>query len=255
MRGNGAESGFGQAHDRWERQADLPMLVLALASIPLMVLEVVSHETVAATARFANWVIWALFLADLLVRLYLTTSNRWRYLASHWYDVAIVGLSVVPVFQPLRVLRSARVLRLARSLRAVSLLTRFWHGATRVWDGMHGRLVGIAVLVIVAAGSVGTWTVERHHGGPIQSLDDSMWWAFTTVTTVGYGDTYPVTPEGRAIAVFLMLAGIAVFGVVSANLAALFLRSSSSRETELEAKINELNAKLDALLAAADRDG
>ncbi|MCB0967673.1 MAG: potassium channel family protein [Ilumatobacter sp.] len=214
-----------------------------------MVLEVTASGGVASSARFANWVIWALFLFDLLVRLFLTTSSRWRYLAGHWFDVGIVVLSVVPIFQPLRALRSARALRVARSLRAVSLLARFWHGATRVWDGMHGRLVGVAVLVIVVAGAVGTWTIERHQGGPIRSLNDATWWAFTTVTTVGYGDTYPVTPEGRAIAVFLMLSGIAVFGVVSANLAALFV-NTSSREAELESKIDQLSARIDELIAA-----
>jgi voltage-gated potassium channel len=102
--------------------------------------------------------------------------------------------------------------------------------------------------VILIAGSVGIWTVERNAGGPIDGFSDAIWWSLTTITTVGYGDTYPVTPEGRGIAAFLMMSGIAVFGVVSANLAALFLRSpEDSREDELLRRIEQLTAVVEEL--------
>lgn len=242
------------AHDRWQRQTDLPLLVLALASIPLLVLEANSNEAIRSAALFANWTIWALFAIDLIVRLFLTNRPKLRYLRTYWFDVVIVVVAILPLFQPLRALRSARILRLARSLRVIGLLVRFWRGADRVWSGFQGRLVGVAVIVILAAGAVGIWTVERHADGPIRSFDDAIWWAFTTVTTVGYGDMYPVTPEGRGIAIFLMMAGIAVFGVVSANLAAIFLRSSEDAEDELIIAVRELTARVDELSRRLDED-
>lgn len=237
-----ATTPYGAPHDRWERQTDLPLLVMALASIPLLVLEGNTTGSVQQAAIFANWTIWALFAADLAVRLFLTRSPRGRYLVKHWFDVAIVVLAILPLFQPLRSLRSARVLRLTRSLRAIGLIARFWESSNRVWHGLHGRLVGVAVLAILATGAAGIWFVERNAGGPIESFEDSVWWSLATVTTVGYGDTYPVTPEGRGIATFLMLAGVAVFGVVSANLAALFLKTSD--ETAETPELSEAVAAL-----------
>jgi voltage-gated potassium channel len=112
-----------------------------------------------------------------------------------------------------------------------------------MWHGFHGRIIGLAVLVVLIAGSVGVWTVERHSGGPIDSYADASWWSIATITTVGYGDMYPVTPEGRGIATFIMLSGIAIFGVVSANLAALFIRKPERNDQD------ELLARLDALAA------
>ena len=234
---------------KWVALTDLPLLVLALASVPLLVIERSDNGSLADSAVGANWVIWALFALDLVVRTWLVGGQRRRYLARNWFDVAIVLLAIVPIFQPLRALRSARVLRALRSLRAFSFLARSWRSANRLWHGAHGRLIGLAVLVILAAGSVGAYLVERDSGGPIEDYPDALWWSLTTVTTVGYGDMFPITPEGRGIAAFLMLSGVAVFGVVSANLAALFIREpSSSREDELLARIDDLHHRLAAAL-------
>ncbi len=233
---------------RWVRATDLPLLLLALASIPLLALENNGNPAVATFATYGNATIWAVFAGDLVVRLWLVKTNRWRYLVSCWYDVVIVVLAVVPYLRPLRALRSARALRVLRSLRVIGFLGRFWESSVRIWHGFHGRVIGVGVLGILIAGSVGIWTVERHAGGPIRSYTDSLWWSITTITTVGYGDTYPVTPEGRGIATLIMLAGIAVFGVVAANLAALFIKQPERAEhQELLARIDELSAQIAAL--------
>ena len=98
------------------------------------------------------------------------------------------------------------------------------------------------------AGSFGIWTVERHSGGPIHDYPDALWWSIATVTTVGYGDVYPVTSEGRGIATFLMIAGIAIFGIVSANLAAMILRPRRDASTEvLQQKIDDLTLAIERL--------
>lgn len=234
---------------RWEISTDLPLLVLALASIPILVLEINASGSVATAAVVGNWVIWAFFAMDLAIRLWLVGSRRWHYLWTHWFDVLIVVLAVLPFFRPLRIARSGRALRGLRSLRLIGFLGRFWTGSVRFWHGAYGRIIGVAVLVIVLAGSVGVWMFERHTDGPIAGFDDALWWSLTTVTTVGYGDTYPTTPEGRGIAVFLMLAGIAVFGVVSANLAALFISEPEKRSDEaLRSEIAELKAMVHLLL-------
>ena len=238
------------ALDRWVDASDLPMLVLAVASVPLLVLEVHGPEAVRAWAVGLNWLIWGAFLVDLSVRVWLVGHDRLRYLARNWFDVAIVVLAVAPLLRPLRILRSARVLRLARSLRILGFLARVWTSGQRLWHGVHGRTIGLAVLLVVGAGSVAGWLVERDAGGPIETFDDAAWWALTTVTTVGYGDTYPVTPEGRGVGAVLMIAGIAVFGAVSANLAAYLLRHRPDGGGEdLAATVADLTAEVAALRA------
>lgn len=228
----------------WERAVDAPLLVLALATIPLIVLEDVGQGPLALAAGIANWVIWALFAVDLSVRVWLVGSRRMRYLARHWYDVGIVVLSVVPYFLPLRALRSARALRALRAARVLAYSARFWHVAIRLWGSLTGRVLVVLIPAIVAAGSAGVWLVERHSNDNIDDYGDAAWWAITTVTTVGYGDIAPVTVEGRFIAAVLMITGIAAFGLVTANVAAAM---TARREPE-----QDINSRLDELLAAVD---
>ena len=229
---------------RWERFVDVPLLMLALASIPLIVVEDVGHGAVAQGAIIANWVIWAFFVVDLTVRVWLVRHNRMRYLAVHWYDMGIVVLSVLPYFRPLRILRSARALRVLRATRVIVYATSSWHIVVRLWGGLVGKTLVVVIPAIVAAGAGGVWIVEKDGNGAINSYGDAAWWAVTTVTTVGYGDIAPVTVEGRLIATVLMVTGIATFGVVTANIAAAM---TTKRETT-----KDVDARIDELLAAVN---
>ena len=230
--------------DAWERAVDAPLLVLALATIPLIVAEDAGQGSLALAAGIANWVIWALFAVDLSVRVWLVGSRRMRYLARHWYDVGIVVLSVIPYFLPLRALRSVRAVRVLRAARVVAYGARFWHATMRLWGSLTGRALVVLIPAVVTAGSAGVWLVERDSNGNIDHYGDAAWWAITTVTTVGYGDIAPVTIEGRVIAAVLMVTGIAAFGLVTANVAAAM---TARREPE-----QDLNSRLDELLAAVD---
>jgi voltage-gated potassium channel len=107
----------------------------------------------------------------------------------------------------------------------------------------------IAVVIILLAGAM-EWSAE--HTQPeatIHSLSDALWWAVSTITTVGYGDKYPVTTEGKVVALTLMLLGIAIFGLVTATLASLFVERDAEEEADsLRADIARLESKVDALL-------
>jgi voltage-gated potassium channel len=87
----------------------------------------------------------------------------------------------------------------------------------------------------------------------ITSFGEALWWTITTISTVGYGDRYPVTFEGRLIAASLMVAGIALLGVVTASIAAWFvetLRASGAKAAEeVDRDIDRVQASLDAVLA------
>ncbi|WP_378147814.1 potassium channel family protein [Cnuibacter sp. UC19_7] len=166
-------------------------------------------------------VTWTAFIIDYVVRLVLA-KGRWRWFRHHLFDLAII---VLPMLRPLRLLRLVTL---------VAILNRTAGTAFR------GRVAiyvagGSALLVFVAALAV--FDAERDvPDASITSFGDALWWAFVTITTVGYGDYSPVTFEGRVIAVFLMLGGIALLGTVTATLASWIVeRVSTRKEHELAA--------------------
>src|SRR6185503_19606655 len=85
---------------------------------------------------------------------------------------------------------------------------------------------------------------EREPESNIKTAEDAVWWSVTTITTVGYGDKYPVTSEGRAIAMVLMLAGVGLFGTLSGLVASFFL---GAKQDEEEVELKEIIARLDAI--------
>src|SRR5262249_47320891 len=152
----------------------------------------------------ADYMIWALFGIDYLVRLALA-PGRSRWFVKHLHELAMVAL---PMFRPLRLLRM---------LNLIKPLNRKATGT------LHGKLmvyVPGATLLAVICSSLAVLQAERGHlHANIQNIGDALWWAIVTITTVGYGDHYPVTFEGRIVAIGLMIAGIALIGVITASVA------------------------------------
>lgn len=158
--------------------------------------------TIAALCEATLYVTWAVFLIDYLVRLALA-ENRARWFVRHLLDLAIV---VLPMLRPLRLMRFLAILAIIQ--RGAGTMLR---GRVVVYT------VGATILTVVIAG-LAVYDAERVTGN-IDSFGDAIWWAFVTITTVGYGDYYPVTITGRIVAVGLMIGGIALIGVVTATLA------------------------------------
>ncbi len=232
------------ALERFERATELPLLLLALAMVPLLVIPLLVDLPSGVKAAFiaADWFIWAAFAFEYVVRLVLS-SQRWRFVRRQWADLLIV---VLPFLRPLRIVRSARALRLLRLARLGSALAKVGQDGRRllVRHHLHYALLVIGMVILGAASLV--FLVEDGSGGTIDSFADALWWAVTTVTTVGYGDTFPVTPAGRGIAAFLMLTGIALFGMLTASLTTFFVERAGTSE---EAEEDTLTARLDELLS------
>lgn len=119
-----------------------------------------------------------------------------------------------------------------------------------------------SVTLIIFVGSVAALDAERGSSGPIQSFGEALWWSVTTISTVGYGDAYPVTTTGRFVAAGLMLAGIAVIGVVTAAFASWLVERVAQIEEDAEVEtLREIQAltvevkKLREQMSAADRPG
>jgi voltage-gated potassium channel len=184
--------------------------------------------------------ICVVFLIDFGLSLY-RAPNRWRYLATWgWLDL----LSSVPAFDAARWGRLARIARLSRVLRALRASRLLSKMLFRERGQSAALAAALLALFLVVGSSAAILRFEDLAGSNIKTADDAVWWAFTTITTVGYGDRYPVTGEGRFIAAILMTAGVGLFGAFSAALAAWFL---APEDEATDAEIAALRAEIAAL--------
>lgn len=192
----------------WERRSEIPLLLLAVAFLVAYAIPVVNagvDSDVETSLTVVSWTVWAAFGIDFAIRLYLA-ETRARYAIDHWYDVALV---VLPVLRPLRLLRLLALARIMNRTATSSLVGK-----------VSTYAAGIAVMAVGLGALAGLDAEQDAEGANITSFGDAFWWASTTVTTVGYGDRFPVTTEGRAIAVALMVVGIGLVGAVTASVAA-----------------------------------
>lgn len=193
--------------EKWEQSSEVPLLLLAtafLVSYAWPVLDPRIDPDLNNVLTIASWAVWTAFALDFAIRIWLA-ERRASYIGHHWYDVVLIA---APMLRPLRLLR---LLAFARILN---------RSAVGGLAGRVGTYVGGVAVMAVGLGALAVLDAER--GAPdanITSAGDALWWACTTVTTVGYGDRYPVTTQGRFIAVALMLVGIAVVGSVTAIIA------------------------------------
>jgi len=191
----------------------------------------------------ADTVVCCLFLVDFAVSLALA-PNKARYLVTWgWLDL----LSSIPTVDFARWGRAGRVLRVLRVLR-VMRATRIMAGFALEHRARNAALAGVLLLLLVVfASSIAILHFENVEGGNIREAHDAMWWAVTTVSTVGYGDFYPVTWEGRLIAVLLMVTGVGSFATVAAGLASWFMQPSGPSElANLAQQVEQLSRTIEA---------
>lgn len=220
----------------WERRSETVLTTAALAFLVAYAVPIIwpgVNEGVRVAASLVVAVTWAMFGLDYLLRLALASDRR-SFFVHHLFDLLVL---VLPMLRPLRLLRLVTLL---------SVLNRT--GST----GLRGRVIIYAAggtTLLIACGALAITDAER--GQPhstITNFGDGLWWAVTTMTTVGYGDSYPATTTGRLVAVVLMLAGIALLGVVTATLASwLVERVTEAGEAEqaaTRAQVHELSVQI-----------
>ena len=168
---------------------------------------------------------------------------RWVFVKTHKLDLAMVAL---PMLRPLRVLRLLRLVRAGTVLsdglkRARAMLTH---------HNLHYVLLSVAVIVFASAGLEVAFEVHAR-GTNIHGFADALWWAVVTVTTVGYGDKYPVTGVGRGVAVVLMLVGIGLIGILTATVASFFVQENADDQSadlkDLQERLGRIEQMLEDL--------
>lgn len=232
----------GMTVDRWGRITYWPLLIAAVVFIVAYSWQVIAdlQGTAYQIARALMTVTWVVFAADYAVRLTLA-DPRWRWFRGHLFDLTVV---VVPALRPLRLLKALTVVQTRHRSAGAALRSNIAVYAA----GAAGVLIWIAALAVLEA--------ERGQpGANIETFGDAAWWAFVTITTVGYGDFFPVTGWGRIVAVLLMCGGVAVLGVVTATLASWVIEEAAQRTNDEEepatrGQIRALRAQIEALGAS-----
>ncbi|MDV6317963.1 ion transporter [Chromohalobacter sp. HP20-39] len=220
-------------------------------------------EEVSRLLTYMDWVVCAFFFADFCLR-FRAAPNKWRYMRWGWLDL----LACIPPgpFQGARLFRVVQMLRVIRAVKSVRMIWRvlFRNRAEGVFAS-----AATATLLLVAFGAITMLLLESPHPeSPINTAEEALWWAFVTVTTVGYGDYYPITTLGRVVAVLLMVGGVGLFGSFAAYIGSLVVSDDSEQESRqhkadremmrhLSRQMDSLNAEvssLKALLEARDSE-
>jgi voltage-gated potassium channel len=235
----------------WRRASEWPLLAAAVLFLAAYSFQVIANlpEARSGALEAVIWITWAAFGVDYAMNL-LLAPHRGRWFLRNLHELLIV---VLPVLRPLRLLRLLTLLQLMH--RAAG-------------SALRGRIIAYvlsAAALLTYAGALAALDVEQNTtGANITTFGDALWWAVATITTVGYGDFYPVTQLGRFVAAGLMIGGIAVLGIVTAAVASWLVENVAAETaaelgaaeapiheelTRLTARIEELTARIEELTA------
>jgi len=210
----------------------LDIVIVILSVYVLIALLIDSYfklsPEVSKLLYFIDNIICVFFLFDFFYR-FLTAPSKKEFLKWGWIDF-ISSIPSVEILRYGRFIRLFRLLRVLRAFRSVKYLTK--HLFKNRTQGTFATVSLIALLMIIF-GSISILQVEVDPNSNIKSAEDAIWWAFVTITTVGYGDKYPITTEGRIIAAFLMVTGVGLFGTFTGFIAAWFM-GGKTKEEELK---------------------
>lgn len=196
--------------------------------------------------HFADIVACGIFFLDFLVTLRQAEDKLRYFYTWGWIDL----ISSIPAIGPLRFGRLGRVVRILRVMRAIrSVRIIALHVTSRRAQGAFLAAVLVSLIVLTIA-SILVLRVETAPGSTIKTAQDAMWWAISTLTTVGSSDVYPMTPEGRLIGASVMAVGVGVFGVLSGVAASWFLSPVEEAEDKDIIELKGLMVGLQAQVAS-----
>jgi voltage-gated potassium channel len=181
----------------WVQKSSVPISLLGLIYLATYAVQVLNQKNVALVQQMelVSWVIWFIFLVDLLLRA-IIADKLGRFLRSNWLEIMALAIPFMRILTVLRVVLALTEMRRLFANRASA-------------SGAY-----LLMLVPLTWFSGALAVLDAESGNPeasITNLREALWWSLATITTVGYGDRYPVTPQGEMVAGVLMVTGIALF--------------------------------------------
>lgn len=171
--------------------------------------------------------ICVIFFIDFISEFY-HAKNKLKFMRWGWIDL-ISCIPTIGILRAGRLFRLVRFIRVLRAFRSTEILFKYIF-KSKIQGTMTA--VGMITILIIMASSVSILLVEKAPDSNIKTADDAIWWTMETITTVGYGDKYPVTGEGRLIGIVLMVSGVGVFGTYTAYIASLFLGDNKKKKEQ-----------------------
>jgi len=233
---------------RWGKRFEWPMLLVASWIFVQWYLEATGLLG-QRFLRLSDWIVWLFFLLETVVLVSLVRDRR-GYLVDNWMNVAIIlaGLPILWHFTPL-----AGLVRNLRLVLMLVLLAQFIPSVRQVLLRNHlGYTLLIAIVFTVVSG-----ILISQVDPAISSIGDGIWFAWVTLTTVGYGDLVPRSTAGRLIGGVLTFLGVVFFSLISANIAAFLVRRDvekvERKEGALGHEIKDLQAQLDRIEQSVER--
>lgn len=217
--------------------------ILSIVNL-LLITFVVNNPDIEMVLYIINGVMTPIFLGDFVYRI-VTAESRTGYFFRGFGWADLLSSLPFPQLRILRLFRLWRVIRLFREFGFSNLVHEFvTHRAENAL-----LTVGFLVLCVLEFGSLAVLRAEvMSPDANIQNASDALWWAFVTITTVGYGDRFPVTNWGRIVGIFVMIAGVGLFGTLSGFLAQSFLSPSKQAEAEQAAELQAPEAQIAEIL-------
>ncbi|QDU80616.1 pH-gated potassium channel KcsA [Polystyrenella longa] len=214
------------------------MMALCVLVLFMLVIQtlIAPQSEEAQILEYADFCICIFFLVDFFISLYRAKDRKKYMLTWGWIDL----ISSIPV-DIVRLGRIARLLRIVRLFRAVRATKTIAHHLLQ--HRTEGVLLSSALLTLLMLvfASIAILQLENSPESNIHTAEDALWWSFVTITTVGYGDHYPVTAEGRFLAAFLMITGVGLFGAVAGTMTSWF---TSGAVEETDQDLEELKEEL-----------
>lgn len=229
----GVDAREGAAAVRWGRNLEWPVLLLALWIPVQWYLEETGTVTLSM-ARYFDWVIWLVFVFETTLLSYLV-RNKWRYLGNNWMNLVIIvaGIPAEWAYTPLvGALRNLRLLLMIFLLVRVSRRLREYLAGGRI-----GSMLAIIGTVVVLSG-----IIASRIDPSIGDVWDDMWWSWVTLSHTGYGDIVPHNAAGRFFGAMIILLGVVLISLFTANLSA-YLIGTEVEKVEREEKASDLLLK------------
>jgi len=210
---------------------NLVVLILSVYVLCALVIDSAYHLP-PETSLLLNYIdngICVFFFIEFCIR-FKKADDKLRFMRWGWIDL----VSCIPMIDVLRVGRLLRLIRLLRIVRAFRSTKNFVdHIFANKAQGAFTSVSVIAILLVIFS-AIGILQVETDPNSNIKTAEDAIWWAYVTITTVGYGDKFPVATEGRIIAAILMTAGVGLFGTFTAYVASWFVTENKQVENSSE---------------------
>lgn len=222
-----------QHEEKKESLGFLNLLILLLSFYVLIALLVDTiFKLPPETSKLLNYIdniICGVFLFDFIVR-FKKADSKLAFMKWGWIDL-IASIPILDFMRAGRLLRVIRIIRLIRAFRS----TR--HIVQHVFKNkIQGTLTSVAIIaaLMLLLSSVAILQFETDPNSNIKTAEDAIWWSYVTITTVGYGDKYPVTTEGRVIAAILMTVGVGLFGTFTAFVSSWFVKGNQQTSEKQE---------------------